>query len=71
MPKIEGAEAAKMAAKAHTDLNVFAAVVCILEGGNIYLPESKAAAAKIIRLCHAEQRKRLRDYDAAVAAASN
>lgn len=61
----------KIAAKAHTDLNVFASIVSILEGGSIYMPGSKEAARKIIRICHAEQQKRLRDYDNAVAAATN
>lgn len=60
----------KRAAQAHTDLNVFASIVSILEGGHIYMSESKEVAAKIIRICHAEQQSWLRDYDAAVAAAT-
>ena len=60
----------KTAAKAHSDLNTFASVVTILEGGHIYMPQSHTAVARIIKICKAEQQKRLRDYDRAVAKAA-
>lgn len=70
MPQPKTAEAAKEAARAHSDLNIFAVVVSILEGGHLYLPTSRRAANKVIRICKDEQQKRLRDYDRAVSAAS-
>ena len=56
---------AKEAARAHTDLTVFAVIVAILEGGTV----SAAAQPddfKIIRLCQSAQQKCLRRYDQAV-----
>ncbi len=57
------------AARAHSDLNIFASVVTILEGGHIYTPKSFSAVERIIKICRAEQQKRLREYDRAVDAA--
>lgn len=57
-------EAVKAAAEALSDLNTFDIVVSILEGGHLHA-NSYAGAAKIIRICIAEQQKRLREYDAA------
>jgi hypothetical protein len=54
------------AARAHTDLNIFAAVVAILEGGCIYTAEAKGTVSKIINLCQVEQRRQLELYDKAV-----
>ena len=55
------------AAEALTDLNTFASVVTILEGGHLY--DGNAAAQKIIKICLREQQKRLREYDRAVSRA--
>lgn len=52
----------RLAANALSDLNVFAIVVSILEGGHTHSPSYKAAA-RIIAICKAEQQKRLREYD--------
>ena len=58
----------KEACQAHTNLNTFAAVISILEGGHLYGAFSDAAAQKIIRICQQEQARCLTRYDAAVAA---
>ena len=58
----------KAAAEAMADLNTFAIVVSILEGGHIRAP-SNDAAARIIKICKTEQQKRLLDYDRASALA--
>lgn len=57
------------AARAHTNLNTFAAIVAILEGGCVYGPESQKAASRIIALCKAEQGRCLARYDRARAEA--
>ena len=57
--------AVKAAAQALSDLNTFAIVATILEGGHIHSP-SHAAAQKIIRICLREQQKRLGEYDSAI-----
>jgi hypothetical protein len=59
--------AIKEAAQAHTDLNIFHAVIGILEGGVLYTRGSRAAAERIIDICKSEAGKRLRDYDTNVA----
>ena len=51
------------ATECHTDLNVFAAVQKILEGGCIYTSSGDATAGKIIKLCLAEQQRQIRRYD--------
>lgn len=53
------------AARAHTNLNVFASVVSILEGGHLYGATSDRAAQRIIELCKAEQAKCLARFDRA------
>lgn len=53
------------AAEALSDLNTFAIVVSILEGGHLHAP-SYAAAQKVIGICQREQAKRLREHDRAV-----
>lgn len=55
----------KEAAEAHTNLNVFASVVSILEGGHLYGATSDRAAQRIIELCKAEQSKCLAQFDRA------
>lgn len=58
------------AARAHTNLNVFASVVSILEGGSVYAePGANEAAAQIMRICKRYQARALTQYDAAVARA--
>ena len=54
------------AAHALCDLNTFASIVTILEGGHIYMPGSHKASAQIIQICRREQQKRLMEYDRAV-----
>ena len=61
------ADAAKAAAQAHTDLNTFAAVVSILEGGHIYRANTYSAVQRIIKICQTEQAKALREHDRALA----
>lgn len=63
--------AAKAAAEAHTNLNIFAAVMSLMEGGHVYGPDAGSAATtarKIIQLCKAEQQKQLVIYDKNIAA---
>lgn len=57
------------AARAHSNLNAFAIVMGIMEGGTIY--GDNAAARKIIRICRDEQQRQLRAYDRAAAAVSS
>jgi hypothetical protein len=56
----------KDAEKAYSDLNTFAMIVTILEGGHIYLDDSDVAARTIIKLCKKQQQLCLRSYDAAL-----
>jgi hypothetical protein len=56
----------KAAMDAQSDLNIFAAVQAILEGGTV--SGSNPAAAKIIGLCKTECQRQLRLMDKAVAA---
>jgi hypothetical protein len=60
-------EPIRIACEAHSDLNIFAAVIAILEGGTIYTSSGYSAASKIVKLCKAETQKQLRQYDLAVA----
>ena len=54
------------AAKSHTDLSIFVAIVKILEGGCIYTASGQRMASRIIKLCEAESTRQLRIYDAAM-----
>lgn len=56
---------ARLAAEALCNLNTFAAVVTILEGGHLY-GNSSAASRRIIRICQQEQQRYLRAYDQAM-----
>jgi hypothetical protein len=47
----------------HTDLNIFGAIVAILEGGCIYTTSGSRTAHRIIDLCKKEQDTQLRLYD--------
>lgn len=55
------------AAHAHTNLNIFHAIIVILEGGTIYGGSGSAqrTAATIIELCKAEGARQLTAYDRA------
>jgi hypothetical protein len=59
-------EAVIEAAQHHSDLNVFHALVAILEGGTLYSQSAHRAAGRIIRICNEERQKQLRLYDAAL-----
>ena len=53
---------------AHTNLNTFAAIVAILEGGCVYGPTEGSAgrtASRIIKLCQEEQHRQLKAIDKA------
>jgi hypothetical protein len=73
MPNEAVKELIERAARAHSNLNIFAAVAALLEGGVIYplYPSGSAssAAQRIVRICNAEGQKQLRIYDAAIAQA--
>ena len=56
----------EQAAKALSDLNTFAIVVSIMEGGHLHLNASNGTAERIIRICQREQQKLLKLHDAAV-----
>lgn len=52
------------AAEAHTNLNILASVISILEGGNIYqVGRIDKAVGRIIAICKEEGRRQLRVYD--------
>lgn len=54
------------AARAHSNLNTFGAIIAILEGGCVYGGGTEAATAqKIIALCRAEQQRQLSRFDKA------
>lgn len=59
----------KDAAEAHSNLNLFASIVSLLEGGHLYsnCSASATAAERIILICHIEEQRQLRMYDRAVA----
>lgn len=56
-------EFAKEAARHHSTLNAFAAVVAILEGGFVYDPAAHKAAQRIIAIAKDEESRQLRKYD--------
>lgn len=58
------------AAIAHTDLNIFAAVACLMEN-SLVSAHGYDGEARIIRICRAEQAKALTRYDAALARSRN
>jgi hypothetical protein len=58
------------AAYAHTELNIFVALVSILEGGALYTPKAQKAANKIIGICKIEEQRQLRIFDHSVGVAS-
>lgn len=58
------------AARAHTNLNTWAAIQAILEGGTLYEERTHSAASKVIEICKREMKKELAIYDRACAKAS-
>ena len=62
------AKAVKAAARAHSDLHVFAAVMALMES-SLVSADSFAAEERIVKICRAEQQKCLARYDRAVAMA--
>ena len=70
MAKKDQIKAIEEAARAHSNLNTFASIVTILEGGHLYGWQTQAAEGKIIKICCAEQQKWLARYDRAVVKAS-
>lgn len=59
------AQYARLAMEAHSNLNIYHAIVAILEGGCLYGAREKTAQ-KIIALCKAEGFKELKIMDAAL-----
>lgn len=59
----------KDAAKAMSDLHVFAAVQCLMEHSLVSSRRFKSEA-RIVQVCQKEQQRCLRDYDRALAKAS-
>lgn len=53
----------------HSDLNIFAAIQAILEGGVLYTRPGQRMAERVIKLCKQEQQAQLRAYDKANATA--
>jgi hypothetical protein len=54
----------KVAARALSDLNMFAAIVTLPEG-HIYSQSGRRVGERIISLCKTEQQRQLRTYDRA------
>jgi hypothetical protein len=55
----------KLAAVARSDLNIFAAVMALMES-SLVSSDCHGAEARILSICRAEQQKCLRRYDTAV-----
>lgn len=56
------------AAQAHSNLNLYASIVSLLDGGHLYGANDEtgcAAQLRIIRTCQSEQARWLRRYDRA------
>lgn len=67
----KASDAAQSAAEAHTNLTMWAAVATLLTQGLLYgNSDDHAAAGRVVKMAHAEQRKWLRRYDAAIAKAT-
>lgn len=56
------------AARAHSNLNTFATIVTILEGGHLYDNRTYKAAQRIIAICKQQQQRELRAFDRALGA---
>lgn len=59
---------AKDAATAQANLNAWAGVVALLEGGTLSGVNTHRAQQKVIKIANAEMQKHLAEYDAAIAA---
>lgn len=64
--RMKHADLAKLAADAHTNLNVFHAIVAILEGGTLYGPRPRRAKERIIAICQMAARCELAAMDRAL-----
>lgn len=60
---------AEEAARAHTNLNTWGAVVALLESGLLYPGHSHQAVDRVIKIAKAEMQRHLKQYDAARARA--
>lgn len=70
MAKLTLKDHVRIAARAHSDLNIFYAVIAIMEGGCVYgSPGSQQAADQIIQICKCVVQRNLRTHDDAVDAA--
>lgn len=65
-PKGVSIERAKEACEAQCNLNMFAGVVAMLEGGTIRGKAATKNAQRVIALCRAAQQVELRAYDKAL-----
>ncbi len=66
-PATVSVERAKKASRAESQLNVFASIQAILEGGTISgSGTAEATKQKIIKLCLAEQQRQLAIFDKAL-----
>lgn len=54
------------AAHHHSDLNIFAAVIAMLEGGTVYTRQGLAGRDHVIKLCKEQTQKQLKLCDAAL-----
>jgi len=61
---------AKEAANAHANLNTWACVAALLEGGTLSGANTYRAQQRVIKIAHAEMQKHLKEYDAAMAKVS-
>lgn len=61
--KLTSAQHLERAAWAHTNLNMFDAVISLLEGGHLYGTGSQESVDRIISICRMETAKQLRLYD--------
>ncbi|VVD74224.1 hypothetical protein PHO31112_00746 [Pandoraea horticolens] len=53
---------------AHSDLNIFGAIVGVLENGTIHRNDSYSAAQRIIAICNKEMQRLVKIYDVTIAA---
>ena len=65
-PETVTVERAKLASEAECNLNAFAAIQAILEGGILRGPSADCAKGKIIKLCLEEQQRQLVAFDKAL-----
>jgi hypothetical protein len=68
MPYTDKGKHIKEAAEAHSDLNIFAGIVALLEGGTLST-DSQDIEFRIIAICQRAQQKCLARFDRSVAKA--